>query len=224
MALTCRATHRPTVRFRFAEQKFKPWYQPEHPPNKEDSSEEEIQDIEMETQQGPLIPLSEAAAVFLETSFNKKLDNKSQVAKAKVNDISDSWWIRCAQLDPVVSANISKSGWQSDQISLQLKGNANYQHSMDHRNALMMKLNPKLKKLISHKILSMCTPSVWGEFWSHTWKLRKPSKRPCSLNGVSRKASSREQVAGVAASKAAKGGVKGSKPKATEPRKGSHST
>ena len=164
----------------------------------EDNSEEEMEDVD--SQHGPLIPLSEAAAAFLEASFNKKLDNKSRVAKAKANGIPDSRWIRCAQLDPVVSANLPPTARTADraasriqnfwldaanplifilekaenlevpaevitgiQTSLQLMGNANYQHSMDSRHAVMMQLNPKLKQLINHTDLKDAAPYLFGE-------------------------------------------------------------
>ena len=49
------------------------------------------------------------------------------------------------------------------QTSLQLMGNANYQHSMDRRHALMMQLNPKLKHLFSHKDFKDAAPFLFGE-------------------------------------------------------------
>ena len=132
--------------------------------------------------------------------FNKKLDNKTRVAKAKANSMLDSRWIRYAQLDPVVSANLPPAARMADraasriqkfwldaatslifllekaeelelptevisgiQTSLQLMGNANCQHSMDRRHALMMQLNPKLKQLISHKDFKDAAPFHFGE-------------------------------------------------------------
>ena len=172
------------------------------PPTKKTRLEDEEGDSEEEVDvdKGPLIPLSEAAAAFLETAFNKKLDNQSRVAKAKGNGTPDSRWIRCAQLDPVVSANLPPAARMADraasriqnfwldaanplifllekadelelpaevisgiQTSLQLMGNANYQHSMDRRHALMMQLNPKLKQLINHKDFKDAAPLLFGE-------------------------------------------------------------
>ena len=49
------------------------------------------------------------------------------------------------------------------QTSLQLMGNANYQHSMDRRHTLMMQLNPKLKQLFSHKDFKDAAPFLFGE-------------------------------------------------------------
>ena len=49
------------------------------------------------------------------------------------------------------------------QTSLQLMGNANYQHSMDRRHALMMQLNPKLKQLFSYKDFKDAAPFLFGE-------------------------------------------------------------
>ena len=52
------------------------------------------------------------------------------------------------------------------QTSLQLMGNANYQHSMDRRHALMMQLNPKLKQLLSYKDIQDAAPYLFGENFS----------------------------------------------------------
>jgi len=46
------------------------------------------------------------------------------------------------------------------QTLLQLMGNANYQHSMDRQQAIMMQLNPKLKYLIRHQDAA---PLLFGE-------------------------------------------------------------
>ena len=230
----------------------------------EDDSEEETEDVD--SQHGPLIPLSEAAAAFLEASFNKKLDNKSRVAKAKANEIPDSRWIRCSQLDPVVSVNLPPTARTADraasriqnfwldaanplifilekaenlevptevitgiQTSLQLMGNANYQHSMDRRHAVMMQLNPKLKQLISHTDFKDAAPFLFGEKFGAMAKEHLEAaevlRRPCLLitpNGVFRKATFKKQVAGVATgTTAAQEGAGDGKAQATKPRKGS---
>jgi len=49
------------------------------------------------------------------------------------------------------------------EISLQLMGNANYQHSMNQKHALMMQLNPKLKWLFSYKDFKDAAPFLFGE-------------------------------------------------------------
>jgi len=167
--------------------------------DEEGKSEKEEEDVDLPN--GPLIPLSDAAAAFLETTFNKKLDNKTRMAKAKANGVPDSRWIRYAQLDPVVSTNLSPAARAADrsaswiqnfwldatiplisllekaenlklpaeaingiQTLLQLMGNANYQHSMDRRHAIIMKqLNPKLKHLICHTDFHDAAPLLFGE-------------------------------------------------------------
>ena len=48
---------------------------------------------------GLLVPLSEAAAAFIEATFGAKLDNATRVSKAKGQGIPDSQWIRCPKLD-----------------------------------------------------------------------------------------------------------------------------
>ena len=139
----------------------------------EANSDEKIGNID--TQQGPLVPISEVAAEFLEASFNTKLDSKSR--KAKANGTPDSRWIQCAKLDSVVVPTLHQrhgrrteqvvtsriSGWMQQPLSysswrrqrnwsyrlsllmgsrplFRLMGNANYQHSMDRRHALMTHL------------------------------------------------------------------------------------
>ena len=126
--------------------------------------------------------------------------DKTRVAKAKANGVPDSRWIRCAQLDPVVSTNLPPAARAADrsasriqnfwldatirlisllekaedlelpaeaingiQTSLQLMGNANYQHSMDRRHAIMMQVNPKLKHLICHMDFHDAAPLLFGE-------------------------------------------------------------
>ena len=42
-------------------------------------------------------------------------------------------------------------------------GNANYQHSMNRRHALMMQLNPKLKQMFSYKDFQDAAPFLFGE-------------------------------------------------------------
>jgi len=83
--------HKPAVRFQQNSSTDTTGLTPPHNKktkleDKEGDSEEE----DVESQNGPLVPLSEAAAAFLEMVFNKKLDNKTWVAKAKANGIPDS--------------------------------------------------------------------------------------------------------------------------------------
>ena len=162
------------------------------------TSDDEAEDTD--TSQGPLIPISEAAATFLETAFSTKLDNNARKAKTKANGTPVSRWIQCAKPDPVVSVNVPGSARMADrassriqnfrldaatplilvlekaeelelpaevivgiQTSLLWMGNANYQHSMDRRHALMMQLNPKLKQMFSHKDFEDAAPFLFGE-------------------------------------------------------------
>ena len=70
----------------------------------EEAETEELEDSD--EPHGPLVPLSEAAAAFLETTYGTKLDNATRVSKAKGQGIPDSQWIRCPKLDSVVSPNV----------------------------------------------------------------------------------------------------------------------
>ena len=115
------------------------------------------------------------------------------------------------------------------QTSLQLMGNANYQHSMDRRHALMMQLNPKLKQLFSYKDFQDAAPFLFGENFGTLAKDRlkaaealRKSMPMQTLRRVFRKATSRKTVAGVATSTAALEGVGDGRGPATKPRKGTH--
>ena len=84
----------------------------------EATSNDEAEDTN--TSQGPLVPISKAAATFLETTFSTKLDNNAHKARAKANGTPDSCWIQCAKLDPVVSANVLEPVWTADRASSQI--------------------------------------------------------------------------------------------------------
>jgi len=70
---------------------------------------------------GPLVPLSEEAAAFLETTFASKLDNATRVSKAKGHGIPDSRWIRCPKMDSVVSTNVSAGARTADRAASRLQ-------------------------------------------------------------------------------------------------------
>ena len=82
-------------------------------------SEEKIE--EGEEPRGPLVPLSEAAAVFIRATFGTKVDNTTRVAKAKGRDIPDSQWIRYPKLDPVVLANVSAGARLADRAASRIQ-------------------------------------------------------------------------------------------------------
>ena len=50
--------------------------------------------------------------------------------------------------------------------------NANYQHSMDWRHALMMQVNPKLKQLFSYKDFKDAAPFLFREQFGTQAKVR----------------------------------------------------
>ena len=87
--------------------------------NNEAKSDEEIDNAN--TQQGPVVPISEAAVAFLEALFNTKLDNNSRKAKAKANGTPDSCWIQCAKLDPAVAVNVSPAAQTQDIASTRIQ-------------------------------------------------------------------------------------------------------
>ena len=67
----------------------------EPPPNKRTRADSEGANSEGEIEEGeephgPLVPLSEAAAAFIEATFGAKLDNATRVLKAKGQGIPDS--------------------------------------------------------------------------------------------------------------------------------------
>ena len=95
------------------------------PPQKRTRQEDDegISDDEVEdndTSQGPVVPISEVAAAFLEAAFSMKLDNNARKAKAKADGIPDSCWIQCAKLDSLVSANVSSAARATDSASSQI--------------------------------------------------------------------------------------------------------
>ena len=83
------------------------------------NSDEEAENFDMS--QGLFVPISEAAAAFLEASFNMKLDNNAWKAKAKVNGMPNSRWIQCAKLDSVVSANVLVATRLADRVSSRIQ-------------------------------------------------------------------------------------------------------
>ena len=96
------------------------------PPQKRTRLEDDevVSDDEMEdndASQGPLVPISEAAAAFLEAAFSMKLDNNARKAEAKADGIPDSRWIQCAKLDSVVSANVSAAARATDRASSRIQ-------------------------------------------------------------------------------------------------------
>ena len=82
------------------------------------TSDDEAEDTD--TSQGPLVPISEAAATFLETAFSTKLDNACK-AKTKANGTPVSCWIQCAKPDPVVSVNVPGSARMADRASTRIQ-------------------------------------------------------------------------------------------------------
>ena len=98
----------------------------ELPPNKRTRVESEGADSEGEIEEGeephgPLVPLSEAAAAFIEATFGAKLNNATSVSKAKGQGIPDSRWIRCPKLDSVVSANVSAGARSTDRAASRIQ-------------------------------------------------------------------------------------------------------
>ena len=81
-----------------------------------DEEPEDCEDV-----QAPLVALLEAASVFLEAAFGKKLENKVRVAKAKGQGTPDSRWIRCAKIDPEVMANVSPAARTADRAASRLQ-------------------------------------------------------------------------------------------------------
>ena len=71
--------------------------------------------------QGPLVPISEAVAAFLEAAFSMKLDNNARKVKVKADCIPDLRWIQYAKLDSVVSANVLATVRATESIYLHSK-------------------------------------------------------------------------------------------------------
>ena len=93
----------------------KPRIEEEEDPATDEESEE------WEDTQVPLLTLSDAASAFLETTFGSKLDNKARVAKAKGQGTPNSRWIRCAKIDPVVTANVPPTVRTADRAASRLQ-------------------------------------------------------------------------------------------------------
>ena len=98
------------------------------PPGKKPRVEEDEEDPttdeeaeEWEDTQVPFLTLSNVASVFLEATFGSKLDNKARVAKAKGQGTPDSRWIRCAKIDPVVTANVPPAVRTADRATSRLQ-------------------------------------------------------------------------------------------------------
>ena len=95
------------------------WLSPQKRTRLEDDeviSNDKVEDND--ASQGPLVPISEAVAAFLEAAFSMKLDNNTRKAKAKADGIPDSCWIQCAKLDSVVSVNVSAAAARvTDKVS-----------------------------------------------------------------------------------------------------------
>ena len=79
------------------------------------------EETEWEDTQAPLVTLSDAASAFLEATFKSKLENKARVAKAKGQGTPDSRWIRCAKIDPVVTANVPPAARTADRAASRLQ-------------------------------------------------------------------------------------------------------
>ena len=99
---------------------------PESPPMKkirteEDNATSDDEAEDTDTSQGPLVPISEAAATFLEIAFSTKLDNNARKAKTKANGTPVSRWIQCAKPDPVVSVNVPGSARTADRASSRIQ-------------------------------------------------------------------------------------------------------
>ena len=62
--------------------------------------------------------LSDAVSAFLEATFGSKLGNKARVAKAKGHGMSDSHWIRCAKIDPVVTVYVTPAARTADRAAI----------------------------------------------------------------------------------------------------------
>ena len=98
------------------------------PPGKKPRVEEDQEDPateeeaeEWEDTQVLLLTLLDAASVFLEATFGSKLDNKARVAKAKGQGTPNSCWIRCAKIDPAVTANVPPAARTADRAASRLQ-------------------------------------------------------------------------------------------------------
>ena len=85
--------------------------------DEEDATNDEMDEIE----ENELVTLSDEAATFLEAVFGSKLDNNSRKAKAKAQGVPNSRWIRCAKIDPVVSANVPPAARTADRAASRLQ-------------------------------------------------------------------------------------------------------
>ena len=75
--------------------------------DEDDDKEEEFVDLRRTaTGSKELVPMSEEAGAFIETSFNSKLKNTDRTSKAEKYGVPDSRWLKCPELDPVVSSTI----------------------------------------------------------------------------------------------------------------------
>ena len=65
--------------------------------------------------------LSEAAGAFIETTFKSKLDNVTRKARATKYGVPESRWLKCPELDPVISTTVSTSARRADQSASRLQ-------------------------------------------------------------------------------------------------------
>ena len=145
-----------------------------------------------------------------------------------------NFWLDAANpliflLEKADELNMSVEVISGIQTSLQLMGNANYQHSMDRRHALMMQLNPKLKQLFSYKDFRDAVPFLFGENFGTLAKdrleaaeaLRKSMPMANPKKGF-QKGHFQKNSRGGGSQYSGTGGSRGWQGPATKPRKGTH--
>ena len=67
-----------------------------------------------------MVPMSEEAGAFIETSFNSKLKNTDRTSQAEKYGVPDSRWLKCPELDPVVSSTIPVAARRTDRAASRL--------------------------------------------------------------------------------------------------------
>ena len=65
--------------------------------------------------------MSEEAGAFIETSFNSKLKNTDRTSQAEKYRVPDSRWLKCPELDPVVSSTIPVAAHRMDRATSRLQ-------------------------------------------------------------------------------------------------------
>jgi len=102
------------------------------PPNKrrktvsegasDDEDEEEDEEfVDLRCNTGDLVQMSEEASAFIETSFNAKMKNSDRTSQAGKFGVPDSRWLKCPELDPVVSSTIPAAARRTDRAASRLQ-------------------------------------------------------------------------------------------------------